>query len=158
MKLPDFAEFAPFQALRAAMQATEPGHFVFFDPVRHLTGDERLQLQRGLAVSSGAVRLLDDRTFAYKNARVLVWSADPMRQGLFHLCACEQFHPESTLVVGCEVPAAASVCAACLDYLQYEGHNSVRARHRDYYAKVRQQFRAQDFFSRYPHYPLPEAD
>ena len=154
MKFPDFAGFAPFQKLRQAMGATEPGHFVFFDPVRHLTGEERLQLGEGMAVDFGALWLLDDRTFGYKNARVLVWSADAMRQSVFHLCACDRFTEENPLMIGCRPPAQAQVCAECLDYLRYDGHNSVRARHRDYYAQVRKQFKPDDFFTRYPHYPV----
>ncbi|AFU97607.2 hypothetical protein [Simiduia agarivorans] len=154
MNLPDFDNFAPLQALREKMQAVALGHYEFFDPKRHLTGDERLALVQGLRLPLQAIRPLDDKTFAFKNARVILWSADVMQQSVYHLCFCDQMTLSGDVVVGTQPPDVAQVCAACLDHLQYEGHNSHRHRHQDYYAQVRKNFSAQDFFSRFVHYPV----
>lgn len=154
MRLPDFNAFAPLLKLREKMQAVALGHYEFFDPKRHLTGDERLALVNGVRLPFRALRHLDDKTFAFKNARVILWAADVMQQGQYHLCHCDQMALDGEVVAGINPPENAQVCAACLDYLQYDGHNSHRHRHQDYYAQVRKNFTPRDFFSRFAHYPL----
>ena len=154
MKFPDFSAFEPLQRLRQKMAADRLGHYEFFDPLRHLTGVERLALTHGIELPVGAVRTLDDKTFAYKNARVLLWSADVMQQASYHLCECDQLPVFERVCVGVNPPENAQVCSACLDHLQYQGHNSHRHRHQAYYAEVRKGFRAEDFFSRFRHYPV----
>lgn len=152
MNLPDFTDFPPLLALRKKMGATQLGGFEFFDPRLHLTGDERVQLSgEGMAVPLTALRRLIDHTVAFKNARVIVW-----QEGYsdYHLCWCAKF-PESEMVnIGAANLLGRSVCSECLDHLQYEGHNSHRHRHQDYYAQVRKQFDVANFFGRFPHYPV----
>lgn len=157
MRLPDFGEFEPFQQLREKMGAERLGHFEFFDPKCHLTADERLMLlRRGILLPQTALRKLYDHTIAYKNARVLVWPESDALTTVFHLGWCDQFPAQETLRVGVQVGkiGPALVCEACLDQLQYEGHNSNRHRHQAYYEKVRSEFDVKAFFKRFPHYPL----
>jgi hypothetical protein len=152
MKLPDFSDFPPLAALRRTMGATKLGAFEFFDPKRHLTGAERIALAGpGVSVTMANVRRLMDHTIGFKNARVLAWQPD---RGEYHLCWCEKFPCSGSLVVGAGLQPDRSVCNACLDHLQYEGHNSHRHRHQAYYAEVRRQFDVAAFFDRFPHYPL----
>lgn len=157
MLLPDFGEFEPFLKLRETMGARALGHFEFFDPKIHLTADERLALLKGaIRLPTQLVRRLDDHTLAFKNARVLVWEDNGALTRLFHLCACPAFPVAEKVCVGVNPArgAQALVCEACLDHLQYQGHNSHRHRHQAYYEKVRAEFDVAAFFQRYPHYPL----
>ncbi len=152
MNLPDFTDFPPLLALRKKMGATELGQFDFFDPVLHLTGEERIQLAGpGIAVGTMALRKLLDHTVAYKNARVIVWQPQCAE---YHLCWCKNFPQLPDVFVGARKPAGMSVCSECLDHLQYDGHNSHRHRHQDYYAQVRKHFDVATFFQRFPHYPI----
>lgn len=152
MPLPDFTDFPPLLALRQKMGATELGSYDFFDPARHLTGDERVALAgQGLAVARAALRRLIDHTVGFKNARVLVWGDEG---GDYHLSWCSKFPTQTALWVGASKPAAMRVCSACLDQLQYEGHSSHRSRHQAYYEQVRAEFNVGAFFTRYPHYPV----
>ncbi|UTA46402.1 hypothetical protein L1F30_09470 [Simiduia sp. 21SJ11W-1] len=152
MKLPDFADFPPLTLLREKMGASRLGQFEFFDPRLHLTGIERVELAgAGLRVPRVALNKLLDHTVAFKNARVIVWV-----EGFsdYHLCWCDKFPPDEWVHIGAGNLAERAVCSACLDHLQYEGHNSHRHRHQDYYAQVRRQFDVKDFFARFPHYPV----
>ena len=157
MELPDFGQFEPFLSLREKMGATRLGSFEFFDPKIHLTAQERLVLLRqGILLPVAVLRKLSDRTIAFKNARVLVWPESDALTTTYHLSWCDQFPTDQRLRAGVQVGRLTNgrVCQACLDLLQYEGHNSNRHRHEAYYEKVRAEFDVRAFFSRYPHYPL----
>ena len=174
MKLPDFLNFDPFNELRQRMGAEALGDFVFFDPRRHLTGLELLELKKsGLDADAGELRVLDDFTLAYKNARVLVYRTDEEAEGKvesrsesrakFHLANCPQFQqrqvseqPVAVKVASC-VPASIQVCESCLQRLHYQGFDGVRQRHRDYSQRVYQDFDVAGFFEKYPSYPIEQA-
>lgn len=77
MKLPDFTDFAPFNELRNKIGTRELGYFELFDPVIHLTGSERSELEgSGLLLRSEELRVLPDKTLAIKNSRVLAYIPD----------------------------------------------------------------------------------
>jgi len=67
MKLPDFLEFTPFNNLKERMQVTKLGQFELFDPVHHLTGVERSDLDRfGIMVPLSDIHHLLDFTLVFK--------------------------------------------------------------------------------------------
>ena len=83
MKLPDFNQDEGLLSLRRQMNARRPGHFVLFDAGKHLTGQERSQLEnRGLRTSVDSLRVLPDQTLAIKNGRVIVYfESNPTSHG-----------------------------------------------------------------------------
>ena len=77
MKLLDFKEFEAFNDLRDAMGAVELGYFELFDPAKHLTGQERSELQlSGWLRPLELIRVLPDGTLAIKNSRVIAYVPD----------------------------------------------------------------------------------
>mgnify|MGYP000288624706 CR=1 FL=1 len=77
MELPDFVEFAPFNKLREKMDTDQLGYFELFDPVIHLTGSERSELENGGVLRKlDELRFLPDNTLAIKNSRVLIYNPD----------------------------------------------------------------------------------
>lgn len=95
MNLPDFTEFSPFNELRNKCGTTELGYFELFDPIRHLTGAERSELERsGYMVAVADVSSLPDRTLNYKNSRVIAyvpdanWYRNHREYPSYHLARC----------------------------------------------------------------------
>ncbi len=164
MKLPDFLNFDPFNELRQRMGAEALGDFVFFDPKHHLTGLELLELNKaGLDTYAGELRVLDDFTLAYKNARVLVYrSTDQEKEvPVFHLADCAKVYQWRVSELPVKVTngelEAGQVCEDCLHRLNYQGFDSVRQRHRDYSQRIFQGFDVTGFFEKYPSYPVEQA-
>ena len=96
MKLPDFEQFEPMNALRKEMGADELGSFEAFDAQYQLTSLEIERLsQEYIEVPFDRVRPLPDGTLAYKNARVLLFQlTQPEDQGAgqcayqYHMAEC----------------------------------------------------------------------
>ena len=96
MKLPDFEQFEPMNALRKEMGADELGSFEAFDAQYQLTSLEIERLTHEyIEVPFNRVRSLPDGTLAFKNARVLMFQlAQPEDQGAgqflyhYHLADC----------------------------------------------------------------------
>jgi hypothetical protein len=97
VKLPDFKDFEPFNALRAKIGTQELGFFELFDPAVHLTGSERSELENpGVLLQADSIRVLPDKTLALKNSRVLVyvpdesWYRNHREYPTYHLAWCSQ--------------------------------------------------------------------
>lgn len=170
MELPDFLEFGPFNLLRQKMGANALGDFVFFDPQRHLTGQELLQLKSdgGIEISVAALRVHEDFTLIYKNARVLVALSEPESQAstaskLYHLADCSQVALWRNRLAHLPLRVATremsgAVCTECLQRLRYEGFDRGRSRHQPYNERVREGFDLQLYYQRYPCYPVAESE
>ena len=167
MKLPNFLEFDAFNKIRATMGAEELGDFVFFDPKKHLTGLERLELQAdGLPVSADVLSAASDFTLIYKDSRVLVYLANPLEGAdwLFHLSDCDlmrKYREDNRL---CDFQAKTflpthnsgtyKVCTDCLQKMRYQNFDGVRNRHREYSQRIEDSFNLDEFFNLYPIYPV----
>ncbi len=97
MKLADFTEFAPFNALRKQMGTGRLGYFELFDPTVHLTGGERSELEHsGVLLSIANIKVLPDRTLALKNCRVIAynpnenWYRQHREYPTYHTAYCSQ--------------------------------------------------------------------
>lgn len=123
MKLPDFNDHEGMLSLRRQMNARRPGHFVLFDASKHLTGQERSQLEnQGVITSYGSLRVLPDQTLAVKNGRVVAFfagnntphkekaygekNAQPQQKEkeFFHVAACSTLqsrHQEALVATTC---------------------------------------------------------
>jgi len=112
MELLDFTEFEAFNRLREKMGTDRLGYFELFDPVIHLTGQERSQLESpGLLMKPESVKVLPDKTLAIKNSRVLAyvpsenWFRDRREYPAYHVAMCTELeelkreHPEQEVMV-----------------------------------------------------------
>lgn len=97
MKLPDFTEFEPYNALRKQMGTDRLGYFELFDPALHLTGSERSELEHsGVLQALSSIKVLPDRTLALKNSRVVAynpnenWYRTHREYPSYHLALCSQ--------------------------------------------------------------------
>lgn len=153
MPLPDFTDFAPFNELREKMGATQLGYFELFDPKVHLTGNERSQLDRsGIQVMAAELHQLLDFTLVYKDSRV--WVAD---QHHYHLSFCKSFPPDDSLRIGTSLQALKediAVCPDCLQILQYQGYDALKARKEAHSRRVMEQFSLPEFWQSHRLYPV----
>ncbi|GAB1256915.1 hypothetical protein NBRC116494_14170 [Aurantivibrio plasticivorans] len=165
MKFPDFLEFEPFNQIRQTMGATKLGAFEFFDAKVQLSAYERMALQKGLVIAASELRVLPDKTLAWKNARVIAMAVEGQPTVTqYHLAGCEIFDEiaggVTSLTVATDAPhtsdSVVQVCEQCLHTLNYSGFDAVRARHQRYAQHVLQTFKLSEYFKAYPSYPITE--
>lgn len=157
MKLPDFLQDPALNRLREQMGATQPGHFELFDAEKQLTYAEREALELGsISISPHSLRVLKDKTLAYKNTRV--WLHDDKD---YHLAYCPRVqglrHRQDEVTVGTgDLPDSkdCGVCLECLSVLQYQGVDARRLRRAEFSEPIREQFSLDDFKLEYPFYPI----
>lgn len=87
MKLPNFADFKEFKNLRKKMNAIKDGVFELFDETKHLSGEERRKLEKGIRLSSSQLKRMRDTTLRYKNTRVIIYA--PTNPNFYHIAECE---------------------------------------------------------------------
>lgn len=154
IELQDFTEFEPFNRLREKMQATELGFFEIFNPLYHLTGNERSDLERlGVTLPRQQLMHLLDFTLVYKNSRVIV-----LENKRFHVAFCSEFPIQESYLVSTNViePNSAGVCEHCLTRLHYKGYEPLKARKEAYSLQVLEEFKLQQFWVQFPTYPVSE--
>ncbi len=157
MKLPDFLQDPELNRLRQQMGADKPGEFELFDPEKQLTWSEREGLMAGdLPVATHYLRVLKDKTLAYKNSRV--WLHDGQD---YHVAYCQRVqslrHRETEVLAGTGVFSAAKdqgVCLECLSVLLYQGVDARRLRRAEFSEQIREHFSLQEFWQEYPFYPI----
>lgn len=103
MELSDFTEFKPFNDLREKIGTDKLGYFELFDPLIHLTGSERSELESvGLLRKIDAIRVLPDKTLAIKNSRVIAYNPDEnwyrahREYPSYHVAYCSQLEETSS--------------------------------------------------------------
>lgn len=154
MKLPDFLQDPQMNALRQKMCANELGDFQLFDPQKQLTYSEREALEEGrLQPASNDLRILKDKTLAYKNSRL--WLT---HDGSYHLAYCPQVqslrHHHQLIFCGTENNSEDELCLECLAILKYQGLDSRRIRRNEYMEQIQEEFNLADFKKEYPFYPV----
>ena len=158
MKLKSLDDFPGLTELREKMGASELGEFELFDPQRHITYSEREALNLGeLNLQSQQLRILKDKTLAFKNSRVwLSWSEE--LNPVYHLAACQSVQKRRHMkqafsagigFSGVDVP----VCVECLQLLKYQGLDARRGRRLDN-ETLQREFSLEEFQGQYPFYPL----
>ena len=156
MRITSFDEFEPFNQLRKKMGTEKLGSFELFDPQRQITYSERELLEAGIFdVESGRLRILKDKTIAFKNARLwLTWSDHED----FHLAACEKIqkrrHLKANFIAGLHSIDDKSVCLDCLQLLKFDGLDARRSRRLDLAETMQKEFKLTEFQKDYPFYPL----
>lgn len=154
MKLPDFLQNEQMNALRKKMQAESLGDFQLFDPQKQLTYSEREALEEGsLQPASNDLRILKDKTLAYKNSRLWL-----RHDGVYHLAYCAQVqslrHHHQLIYCGTENNKEDDLCLECLAILKYQGIDSRRIRRNEFMEHIQEEFDLQEFKKEYPFYPV----
>ncbi len=156
MQIKSFKDFEPFNKLREKMGAKELGSFELFDPQKQITYSERELLENGVfEIDSARLRILKDKTIAFKNTRL--WLSWPEHEN-FHLAACDQVqkrrHQKATFIAGLNQPAQQLVCIACLQLLKFDGLDARRGRRLDLAESIQKDFKLIEFKKDYAFYPL----
>ena len=158
MKLKSLDDFPGLTELREQMDADELGEFELFDPQRHITYSEREALNLGeLSLQSQQLRILKDKTLAFKNTRV--WLSWPEEiNPSYHLAGCDQVqkrrHMKQTLITGSSMEGLnVPICIECLQLLKYQGLDARRGRRLDS-ESLQKEFSLTEFQQQYPFYPL----
>lgn len=165
MQLPNFTEFEPFIKLRHQMGAARQGHFELFNPLEHLNGKERSELdQHGRLVNLRNLKRWADLTWGYKNTRLALYLADAPD---YHLAQCAitlswansdsvwiSTRRTGVLPLGAEQNTKRTICSACLQLLGYKGFDLNKNRKIAYSKKLLQEFEREEFFRIYPLYPV----
>jgi hypothetical protein len=156
MRIKPFDDFEPFNKLRKKMGTENLGSFELFDPQRQITYSERESLEEGVfKVESSRLRILKDKTIAFKNTRLwLSWEGHEN----FHLAACDHVqkrrHAKSSFVAGLNDLADNRVCLECLMLLKFDGLDARRSRRLDLAETIQKEFKLDNFKKDYPFYPL----
>lgn len=155
MKLDDVLLYPSLNALREQMNTDRLGDFRLFDPQKMLNyGERELLDQAQLRLPAGDVRVLKDKTLAYKNTRL--WVEHDQQ---FHVAYCEQMqgvrHRQKSVRCGSEQPPdELDVCLQCLSLLHYQGVDARRIRRNEFAERVQERFELDDFKQSFPFYPL----
>ena len=157
MNLIDFLNDEDFNRLRQQMGTNELGRFELFEPTRQLTWNEREALaEQGLSLVASEIRIVKDKTLAYKNTRV--WA---LSDNAYHLAYCLQMqqlrHHQTPLQAGTHewpVSREKTVCLECLALLQYQGIDVRRLRRTEFSEHVSEHFSLAGFQKEYPFYPV----
>jgi hypothetical protein len=156
MQINDFYDFEPFNTLRKKMGAEVLGSFELFDPEKKITFSERELLEiGGFDVPSNRLRILKDKTFAFKNTRL--WLSWP-EHGSYHLAGCDSVqkrrHKKANFIAGLHQPTDKIVCLDCLKSLKFNGLDARRSRRLDLAETIQKEFQLTEFQKDYPFYPL----
>lgn len=156
MRIKSFDDFEPFNELRKKMGAETLGSFELFDPQKQITYSERELLEKGaFEIESARLRVLKDKTIAFKNTRL--WLSWPEHES-FHLAACEKVqkrrHLKTKFIAGLNQPSDTVVCLDCLLLLKFDGLDARRSRRLDLAETIQKEFKLADFQKVYPFYPL----
>lgn len=156
MRIKPFDDFKPFNQLRKKMGANELGSFELFDPEKQITYSERELLEiGGFEVPSNRLRVLKDKTIAFKNTRL--WLSWPDHD-CFHLAACDlvqkRRHQKASFISGLHQSVSHPVCLECLQLLKYDGLDARRSRRLDLAETMQKEFKLVEFQKDYPFYPL----
>ena len=156
MHIKPFDDFEPFNKLRKEMGAEKLGSFELFDPEKQITYSERELLELGsFNVPSNRLRILKDKTIAFKNTRL--WLSWPEHTN-YHLAACDLIqkrrHKKSDFIAGLNQPSENPVCLECLQLLKYQGFDARRSRRLDLAETLQKEFKLTEFQNEYPFYPL----
>lgn len=138
------------------MGADQLGSFELFDPQKQITYSERELLELGeFEIASTGLRILKDKTIAFKNTRL--WLTWPEHED-FHLAACDRVqkrrHQKSSFIAGLQQPTNHSVCLNCLQLLKFNGFDARRSRRLDLAETIQKEFKLADFQKVYPFYQL----
>lgn len=144
MKLLDFHNSDELNRLRQVMGDIHLGKFELFDPIRHLTAQERSQLQNNiLDVSVQEFFACKDKSLGYKNSKVLA-----VRKEYYHFAMCDKLLKgikqgtvtNLSITFNADLLLKKDVCEYCLHAIAFQGFDAYRKRHQEYNHKIVKEF------------------
>ena len=155
MKLVDFKQSESLDRLRNEMGMEGYGQFELFDPNRHLSWQERQNLNSNWNdISSSALHAYGDKTLAYKNSHIFCLNDDKV-----HFALCDQIKKSiqqgkmtsASITLNATLLTDCTVCQYCLHAVDYQGFDVYRHRHQEYNANILKQFNLQTYITnKYP--------
>jgi hypothetical protein len=149
MKLYDFKQDDKLNNLRDLMGADTLGHFELFDPVRHLSWQERKALNgEWINVTTSSLHAYSDHTLAYKNSHVF-----SVTEKSFHFSFCDDLKKRinqgklanAQVTLNDALLEGRSVCEYCLHAVSYQGYDAYRRRHEEYNQRIIKKFKFSDY-------------
>ncbi len=149
MELVDFKQDITFNRLRRQMGTHELGHFELFDPIRHLSWQERKALgSQWLNISSNVLHAYSDQTLAYKNSHVF-----SITDQHFHFSLCDKLKKRISqghlskveVTLNESLLTDKTVCEYCLHAVGYQGYDAYRRRHEEYNQRIMKNFKFKQY-------------
>jgi hypothetical protein len=151
MKLVDFKQNESFDLLRSKMGMEDYGKFELFDPIRHLSWQERQSLSSDWStISSSGLHSYGDKTLAYKNSHIFCLNGDKI-----HFALCDQIKKSiqqgkmanANVTLKVDLLTEQPVCEYCLHAVSHQGFDVYRHRHQEYNANILRQFNLLNYIS-----------
>ncbi len=145
MELVDFKQNDSLNRLRRLIGNDDFGHFELFDPVKHLSWQERKALNlTWVNISSNVLHAYSDQTLAYKNSHVFSITTHH-----FHFSLCDQLKKgiseghlaKIEVTLNDALLADKAVCEYCLHAVGYQGYDAYRRRHEEYNQRIKKNFK-----------------
>lgn len=154
MKLVDFHNEEVFNQLRETMGNADLGEFELFDPLRHLTWQERQDLEKNwISVSAQDLHAYHDKSLAYKNSHVFSCTEEH-----YHFAFCDKLSKRigqgrlvsTDVTLNLALLNGHSVCEYCLHAVSYQGFDAYRHRHQDYNDQIIKGFNLNEYLKSKP--------
>jgi len=149
MKLYDFKQDDKLNQLRILMGADSFGDFELFDPLRHLSWQERKALSsQWVDITSSSLHAYGDKTLAYKNSHVFSTTEQH-----FHFSFCDELKKRisqgrlanTQVTLNDSLLQGKMVCEYCLHAVSYQGYDAYRRRHEEYNQRIINKFKLSDY-------------
>lgn len=151
MKLVDFHDDETLNGLRKTMNDAELGEFELFDPLRHLTWQERLELEKNwIDIRAQELHAYHDKSLAYKNSHVFSCTDEH-----YHFAFCDKLAKrigqgrlvDTKVTLNLDLLNGHSVCEYCLHAVSYQGFDAYRHRHQDYNDQIIKGFKLAEYMA-----------
>lgn len=151
MKLLDFNEDDVLNQLRANMGAEQLGTFELFNPLKHLSWQDRQSLSQGwLQVNGSALHSGVDQSLYFKNSPVVAQFEERLH---FAYCDAIKKAVSNGQLNDIQVTTKQSLltekpsCEYCLHAMQYQGYDAYRHRHQQYNEGILKGFHLGRYFT-----------
>jgi len=157
MKLLDFTESDVLNQLRASMGADQLGSFELFNPLKHLSWQEKQSLAKEWQTETGtALHASHDQSLYFKNSPVIA-----KEDRTVHFAYCDEIKkrisqgkmPQVNITTNTSLLNGEKPCEYCLHAMKYEGFDVYRHRHQQYNETVLKSFNLVRYFNeKYPEF------
>lgn len=150
MKLIDFNEDDLLNQLRANMGANDLGTFELFNPLKHLSWQDRQVLAKEwMPVAGNTLHASHDQSLYFKNSPVVAKIEETL-----HFAHCDEIKKrlshgklhEANVTTQPELFKQGQPCVYCLHAMKYEGFDAYRHRHQQYNDNILKSFSLTKFF------------
>ncbi|GAA6135902.1 hypothetical protein NBRC116188_26920 [Oceaniserpentilla sp. 4NH20-0058] len=151
MKLLDFNEDDVLNQLRANMGAEHLGTFELFNPLKHLSWQDRQSLAKDwLSVNGSALHPGVDQSLYFKNSPVVALFQDTL-----HFAYCDEIKKsifqgqlnDIQVTTKQQLLTQQPPCEYCLHAMKYQGYDAYRQRHQQYNEGVLKGFHLGRYFT-----------